>query len=993
MKINMQDVMNQNKKVADPMEAMQSYQTGDRVGKVNTSYGKKAVNAYELTLMSARDKSFSVGGSDWNTRKSGFLEGVENAANMNVDVMQDYMTVMSNTMSKEDYAEMSKDGFHFESMDAKEAVTIVDKIKAQVLLSGKQVAGFNDDLNDATLAQAVGSEGLARELEDQTLSDAVGSKELADTIQDEFDKADLPVTKENVEMVKVAWEMASRLAEPTDGSIYYMAENMLPPDIYSFYMAQSSGAGAGSVDHAGYYAEDIKGYLSQSAQVDAAGADEELIRQADKVLEQEGIAPNEEAKEASKWLLEKGLPLTGDHLRNVMDLKSVAFPISDQVFAQAVAGAIQEGTHPMYARLDGAENLYAKAQDSMDLILERVDASLADSSLTDATMRRRLEEVRLQMTAQVNIRLLKSGISIDTAPMEELIRGVEEAEKSIAKDYFPASKQPVEDYRTFTESAKIMEQIPTLPARALGLLTGGNLESVSVRQFHAHGSLMKAEYQQAMEHYEELMTAPRADLGDSIKKAFRNAEDILKEMGMEASEDKLRAVRILGYNSMEINEASIDEILTADASVRQMVERMTPAATLQMIRDGINPLEKSFEQLHQYFDEQPVSAEEEQQSYSRFLYNLERNGQITEEEKTSFIGIYRLIHQIEKKEDAAVGTLVNENANINFANLLSAVRSGKFGHMDVKVNDALGGLEDLIRKGESISDQINKGFAGARAGLEKAVETEETKQEFLDTKWQELKESGEFTKEETAMLLKSGMDLCSENLRATADIIHDKMLFAGRWKARLLKERHGLSNLLDSMDSETQFKEMYSAFMKEELEEATEEMYETAEKYLDVKEFHLLHRQMGIMSGLSDQDEYYLPMIVGEDLTKVHVIFKKDDEMKGNVSVSVDLDETQHIEAHFEVREDSIGGYFIGNSREEVMMLREISDIFSKSLESSRYEQLALGDLPIVGNAQAAALAGDYTMDGANKAGSPDNSQLYGIAKLFLEAVQLEKTR
>ena len=61
--------------------------------------------------------------------------------------MQDYMTLASSTMSKEDYAKMSKEGFHFEAMDPKEAVTIVDKIKAEVLLSGKQIAGFNDDLS------------------------------------------------------------------------------------------------------------------------------------------------------------------------------------------------------------------------------------------------------------------------------------------------------------------------------------------------------------------------------------------------------------------------------------------------------------------------------------------------------------------------------------------------------------------------------------------------------------------------------------------------------------------------------------------------------------------------------------------------------------------------------------------------------------------------------------------------------------------------------
>ena len=751
------------------------------------------------------------------------------------------------------------------------------------------------------------------------------------------------------------------------------------------------------MDKAGFYAEDIKGYLSQSAPVGEAGANDELIRQAGNLLEQEGIPFSEEAKEASKWLLEKGLPLTGEHLQNVIDLKSVAFPISDQVFAKSVASALQSGIHPMYARLDGKGSAYENAQGVAEQILSRIQDESGTATVPgqdESGLRRKLEEVRLQLTAQVNIRLIRSGISIDTAPMEALIHSIDEAERSVAGDYFPSSKTPVEDYRTFTESTKIMDRIPTLPARALGLLTGENLEIVSIKEFHDKGVVMEGEYRQAMEHYEELMTAPRAEFGDSIKKAFRNAGDILQDLGMEASEEKLRAVRILGYNHMEINEANLEEILRADASVRQMVERMTPAATLQMIRDGVNPLEKSFEELHRYFDERPVSEDENRIGYSRFLYNLERNGQITEDEKTAFIGIYRLIHQIEKKEDAAVGTLISEKAEIDFSNLLSAVRSGKFGSMDVRVNDALGGLENLITKGESISAQISKGFMNAaKEGLEKAVTTKDTEQEYLSQKWQELQETEEFTKEEIVMLQKSGSQIHSENLAASAKIIQDKMLFAGRWKARLLKERHALSNLLDSMDSETQFKEMYSAFMKEELEDTTEEMYESAEEYMDVREFHMLHRQLGIMGRLADQDEYYLPMIIGEDVTKVHVTFKKEDAIRGNVSISVDLNENEHVEAHFEVGKDSISGYFLGNSEQEVMKLREISDIFSKSLKSSRYAQLTMNNIPIIGNAQAAALAGDYTMDGANKAGGPDNSQLYGIAKLFLEAVQLEKTR
>ena len=52
------------------------------------------------------------------------------------------------------------------------------------------------------------------------------------------------------------------------------------------------------------------------------------------------------------------------------------------------------------------------------------------------------------MTAEVNVKLLKSGFSIDTAPMEELIEALKRAEYELAGQYFPRDSMAVENTRT-----------------------------------------------------------------------------------------------------------------------------------------------------------------------------------------------------------------------------------------------------------------------------------------------------------------------------------------------------------------------------------------------------------------------------------------------------------------------------------------------------------------------------------------------------------------
>ena len=65
------------------------------------------------------------------------------------------------------------------------------------------------------------------------------------------------------------------------------------------------------------------------------------------------------------------------------------------------------------------------------------------------------------------------------------------------------------------------------------------------------------------------------------------------------------AVRILAYNRMEITAENIERVKEADKQVTAVIEKLTPKNVLQMIRDGVNPLEKTFWELESYFAENP----------------------------------------------------------------------------------------------------------------------------------------------------------------------------------------------------------------------------------------------------------------------------------------------------------------------------------------------------------------------------------------------------
>ncbi len=948
-------------------------QYGDNVHTKHTNQDSGVVSArsavFQADILTGEGEMWSAGGKQGGEKGKSLIELQQEAGNIDAGVRQDYMTVMSNTLSEEDYARLEEDGFDFRNMDPDTAVTIVDKIKAELAASGQIIAGYNDDIDIDTLSSAIGSETLAR------------------AVADSFAQADIPLTGDNLKQVAQAWDMASRLAPPDDGAVSYMIDNELEPEIWNFYLAENSGSKDAVSSSGIYFAENIQGYYGMRAGSDTDGMQEEI----DRIIKQSGLEVNEAVRESAEWLLDRGLPITAENLQRLSNIKSCELPITEETFAVAAANAIAEGENPIHADLSDSGSIYEKAAD----ILTYFMSDAAQENIEDnIAARRQLEEIRLRMTAEVNVKLLKSDFSIDTAPMEELVEALKQAEEELAGKYFPDTAEAVSKYRLMNETDRVVSEIPSMPAQIIG---GFSLRSteITLSELHAQGSALRDKYARASESYEALMTAPRKDLGDRIEKAFANVDDIIADMELELNDENRRAVRILGYNSMEITAENIERVSAADSQVQSVIKKMTPASTLQMIRDGINPLENTFDELESYFDNNQEEYEDRAESYSRFLYNLEHRGDISEEERESYIGVFRMLRQIENSDGAAVGALVNTQAELQFSNLLSAVRSSRFKHLDVKVEDSFGTVTEIIKNGESISDQIARSFVSSVDEILTEVSyTDEAAAEYYSEELAHLRESVNADADAAALLQRGEITASAENLLAAQELLHGEEKLFSKIDRRIREQSEApsedgtdMGDVWEKLDDSQDFKEAYDDMLTA-LKASVEEWSAEADTSIDVRDMKLMHKQLSIAGGLASNEEYILPMYIGDELAQVSLSFETGGEEKGSVHIRVEMPDNNAAEAHFTLNNGELTGIFIGNTEEEVTKLRTSADIVSDRISRGEggLDKISAGDMRVFRSDEYIENKSGMDADSTGTEGA-ENIDLYRIAKLFLQSV------
>ena len=1011
----------------------------------------------------------------------------QDAENAKAQHTQRQIEMVSNTISGKDCQQMDGEGFSVNGTDVETIVTVVDKIKAELAKAGVDISVFGDELSGEQLEKLVGSTGYAKQLESA------------------IREADLPLTEENISGCEEAIRQAASLTGCSEEAIKYLLGQELPPTVENLYKAQHSSSapspqaatGSSSVPYAaaqpagGYYGS----HMPQQAGQNAAGTamDGQLKAQVEQVISRAGLPVNEDSMAMAQWMMGEQIPLTEENLRYAMELKGMELPPDAGQLMGAMLGAIAEGNRPTDAILLEGYSYADRAKQAAETVAQATDAdiwhvvekglpftienlqaaqkenqqgsqgqqgadpgrqashSFSPEDMGFVTAKRQLEETRLMMTAQANYALLKQGFAIETKPLEEVVEQL----KALEEEYYKSllSQNGVEptagQAAVFAETMGKTHELAGTPAYLLG---NTRTDIDTINGMHQAGMSQKAELERAGEAYEALRTAPRADLGDSMKKAFRNVDDILEDLDLEVTEPNRRAVRILAYNRMEINPESISGIKAADQKVQNMFQNLSPSVVLEMIREGVNPLEMTVEQLNSKAAEIKNSMEgAEEDKFSKFLWKLEQHQEITLEERDSYIGIYRLLNQIDKTDGAVVGALVNQGAELTMKNLLTAVRTNRNSGIDVSVDETFGGTESAPTEELSISQQIESAYQTDCAkeafgmvtpeGLQQAMAngTGKTNRQAAGSQQNMANSAGkpwaELTPEELLWQLKQApkdaeteeayyreqMQEFAGAKEAEAQVLqmltsHDMPVTAYNILAakQMMEQRNVFKNLFDpkNLGKEVDFEEVKAGILEEfgeavktpeDMAKAQKKLAEVAEnvmktmiqskdvRSLDIRDMKIVKQQIALGTQMAKEEHYAIPVLVADELTNVQLKIVRGKEERGRVDIMFDSPALGKVAASFQIQPESVKGYIISDSP------RTIEEL--KNREAELQERIS----PDAGDAWKVDMICSDNLElsrftfGEKEAGQPEQQKepspvqtraLYGAAKAFLEEIK-----
>lgn len=991
-----------------------------------------------------------------NNDGADMAENLLNDMNQTSENRRNDMIVTASTTTSDDYKAAKDDGYDV-------IVTETDKIKAVLAKAGVDISIYGDDLSR------------------EQLTDITGSQTEAAMLVNQMKAYDIPATDDNIKAGTDAIDRAKSITNISNETKAYLVRNNMNPTVSNVYKATYSSSQVQNYKQKVGITDNVKQLYDDNQYGDkGAGSQgkisdelfDELKPQLKQILEEAHIDSSDENLNQCRWLIDEDIAVTPDNvlLANQIDgITAAGENVSSDFYARAVTEALAMGKKATDATMsqDGltfdmakkacdvlgeatADDIVTLESDNIPVTIENLSKLIAargkdsaasqasankaaDNQITDSrearlvTAQRKLEEARLSMTAEANLSLIKKGVSIDTEPIERVVELLKQQENKYYGALFGDSSVEASDdrVRMYNNVCDIFNQMKQQPAYVLTLESADD----TVYELYTAGKAMKQSLEAAASGYETLMTSPRADMGDSISKAFQNVDDILKELQIDTSESNRRAVRILAYNSTDITEDNIKQIKSVDEQVQRAFSDMTPAVTIEMIKRGISPLDMSMSDISETARRiKSENPDEKDEKFSEFLWKLEKKNEISEEERDSYIGIYRLISQVEQSDGAVIGSLVNQGADITMKNLLTAVRVRGKSAMDYKVDDTFAGV-DSVSRGIKIDSQIESAYH--TNCLRDVLDTlSPEKMEFvqydswLDMTPEQLRQAVYEADEDSALSEQYATEKlrqfnqavsAPENVYAFLEKYDVKTTAVNLMAAsRLMKNpSEAVRNLWERGDSATaralldETLRRFSESVKnpKELAQAQETLADTAEHVMDsmiiedrhtgsidLRQMKLLCSQLRIASNMSRQENYIVPIETADGVTGMKLRIVRGEDKRGLVDIFLEDKKCGRVAAYFEAKENSVSAMIVTDDEQTKKLFEDNITMFEAGISDG--EQRVRIDVALEHDISAkesmasdtkSATESEKQLDGSE---SVQTTRLYHIAEQFIVNVQ-----
>lgn len=817
--------------------------------------------------------------------------------------------------------------------------------------------------------------------------------------------------------------------------------------------------------------------------------------QIDRVVEQAGLAGEEKAVEAAKFLLDNNVPVTTDNIRlyyrytdnfsgkNTAEIDFAALEEQDiERLGEELAREVSNINPDVVAEMAGEdreitlasikaftrERLQGRSQSkSQNNTDERASDNIATDNIVNntddlktLTVKRQLEEIRFSMTASVATKLLKWDINIDTRELSKVVNQLKKMENQRIMDKLSSEgiAPTEENIALYNEVNSKIYGLKDEPAGVIAaplkgaaftvnalyhesrlyierlnisevsesedvLLTGSGVSAGddAFVEYETVGRNKNTgrDFAQAVSSYEAVGTAPRADMGDRISKAFRNVGDILAEMGMADDYENERAVRILGYNSMEITVENIEQVKVYDRQVNQLVDTFYPEAVLSLIKDGINPLDVPIDELNQIIRNRNYNeGVSEAENFAAYLRDMEKQGLVSPEERESYIGLYRVMDKLAKSGDREAGWIFAKGENLTVRNIISAMRSRRAAGMDVAVDDDFGMLVGSPSLGKNMEKQIESAFADFNDILSRdynsknANEAEKSESEYDDSRLEMedyIESASQASDEVWTFIEENQIEASAVNVMAAKNILENqagiyglvseilgKLKFKTNAKDELIDEE--TENMTDSLSGD----EVALPFETESILESFRGSEEMSLKYddlrdrltelmygggitgaissMDISAFKTASAGLKIMSHMAKNNRFRLPVETNQGVRVVNVTVVHSDNQVGTIDISMDGGELGTINAKITaVDKNAIAGYIISSTSDGNYDLAKMQESFDESLEKAGYDasRVSLGRM----EKNVAAEGDEHYTSGEN----PGN--LYHISVSIIKAL------
>lgn len=781
----------------------------------------------------------------------------------------------------------------------------------------------------------------------------------------------------------------SSVSSINDNTKFYLLKNELEPTIENVYKA----------GFAGEIQPDVKSVSDKEW--------EELKPQAEKIMKSAGIAADEKEFSRVRTMMETGIPITGDNLNKLKALDDVYDFSDEELLKERMAAAKLEGRDPLSTLITKEKYPWEKTVDAIktineanaDTISKALDIAnqekrylcikdirmAAESKSFEATdgknyavikATRELTEIRLMMTIEAGRNLEKAGIDIDTRDLSKLVEDLKEAEAGLLPVREGERASAIDVYQV-NHSLELFESLKAAPNAVIGSVINFEQEA-TVKNMLSHVPGVNAMLQKASFSYEALSTQVRTDLGDSLIKAISaSTEDILSENGYENDEAGRRAVRILAYNGMEFSTGNIDKVKSIDYSVNQLFERLTPQKAYRMIQEGINLLDTDVTQLNEYLNKESIQSETGH--YAEFLYKLDKEKEITAEDREKYIALYGMLKSFAKDDMKFAGYMADNNMQLTMGNMLTAYMSRRAEGIKFSADDATGFSE---KSREARTTYIRNLLGG---NLNKITPDILTKENIMDIPlenfarlleseraqndggvYQNITQLSEAGEEILRMVCDNRIDATLNNLlafknfiRKPAQLFEDDSETAMRFE-KAFEEDEDLSGLYEKLAEKTE-------------NIRNQSLYEAGE-YLDFRAKAGMAENARMALQLSKRNNFFIPYQKEDGIGVINLKLVEAKENSGAFQIQINETDIGKITISGKVTETSVFAQVLLNNKEQ------------KDALLSRTDEVRAMLFPEYENVRVNATVLEEHPNANSSDAKTDTQKIFKVAKYFIKA-------